>query len=67
MSVDEATPDIVAEMRALVLLCVNGAEVPPSATIRATLNRWADEIERLQTEVDMMRKLIVHCETTERT
>jgi len=102
MSTDEVTTDIVAEMRALVLLCVNGAQVPPSATIRATLNRWADEIERLrkllwdteenrdyikdhvemllkearefeaeakrlQTEVDMMRKLMVHCETAEGT
>ena len=90
--------DVVAEMRALVLLCVSGAQVSPSATIRTTLNKWADEIERLQkvlwdteenrdyikdhvemllrecrvaetevkrlqTEVDMMRKLMVHYET----
>lgn len=102
MSTDAVTTDIVAEMRALVLLCVNGAQVPPSATIRTTLNKWADEIERLQkvlwdteenrdyikdhvdlflkeahefeaeakrlqTEVDMMRKLMVHYETAEGT
>jgi len=44
--------DVVAEMRALVLLCVSGAQVSPSATIRTTLNKWADEIERLQASRD---------------